>query len=91
MCGIDGRVVKERPEREVRYANGLRGGSTGVDSEDGFAVLAVVAAAASVAATASALSKVSVGSLLRSQVGWVVNNVVLACSAILLSSRGCVR
>ena len=88
MCGIDGRVVKERPEREVRYADGLGGGSVGVDGKDGFAVLA--AAVASVTATASALSNVFVGSLSRSQVGWEVDDIVLACSIILLSSSRCV-
>ena len=90
MCGIDGRVAKEQPEREVGYADGLGGGSTGVNSEDGFAVLTVAAAVASVAAAASALLKVSVGSLSRSQIGWEVNDVVLACSVVLLSSSGCI-
>ena len=92
MCGIDGRVAKERPEREVRNADGFRGGGTGVDGEDGFAVVAAAAAAAavtSVTATASALLKVLVGSLLRSQVGWEVNDIILACSVVLLSSSGC--
>ncbi len=66
MCGIDGRVMKERPEREVRYTDGFRDGSVGVNGEDGFAILAVAAAVASVAAAASALLKVSVGVLSRS-------------------------
>ncbi len=77
----------------MRNVDGLRSGGTGVDGEDCFTVVAAAAAVtsvASVAAAASALSKVSVGSLSRSQVGWEVNDVVLACSAILLSSSGCV-
>ena len=90
MCGIDGRVVKERPEREVRNADGLGGGHMGVDGEGGLAVVTAAAAVASVTAAASALSKVSVGVVSRSQVGWEVNDVVLACSVALLSSSGCV-
>ncbi len=69
MCGIDGRVAKERPEREVRNADGLGGGRLSVDGEDGLAVVAAAAAVASVAAVASLLSKVFVGAVLTSQVG----------------------
>ncbi len=90
MCGIDGRVTKERPEQEVRSMDGLGGGSLSVDGDDGFAAAAAAAAVASVAAAASAFLKVSVGSLSRSQVGWEVSDVILACSAVLLSSSGCV-
>ncbi len=87
MCGIDGRVAEERPKREVRSADGFRCGSPGVDGDGGFTTGA--AAVTSVAAAASTLSKVSVGAFLRSQVGWE-NDVVLACSVILLSSSGCI-
>ncbi len=90
MCGIDGRVAKEQPEREVRNVDGLGSGGSGVDGEDGFAVVAAAAAVTSVTAAASVLSKVSVGLLSRSQVGWEVNDIVLACSVTLLSSSGCV-
>ena len=90
MCGIDGRVAKEQPEREVRNVDGLGSGGSGVNGDDSFAVVTAAAVVASVAATASALLKVSVGSLLRSQVGWEVSDIVLACSAILLSSSGCI-
>ena len=90
MCGIDGRVTKERPEREARNADGLGGGCLGVDGEDGLAFVTAAAAVASVTAVASALSKVSVGAVSRSQVGWEVDDVVLACSVVLLSSSGCV-
>ncbi len=87
MCGIDGRVAKEQPEREVRDADRFRGGSLGVNGEG--SVAAAAAAVTSVTATASALLKVLVGSLLRSQVGWEVNDIILACSVVLLSSSGC--
>src|SRR6267154_5152844 len=90
MCGIDGRVAKERPERAVRNADGLGGGRSSVGGEDGLAVVAAAAAVASVAAVASALSKVLVGLLLSSQVGWEVSDTVLACSAVLLSSSRCI-
>src|SRR6266851_2220841 len=84
MCGIDGRVTKEQPEREVRYADGLGGCSVGVNGEDSLAVFTVVAVA-SAAAAALASSKVLLGSLSRSQVGWGRKDIVLACSVTLLS------
>jgi len=90
MCGIDGRVAKERPEREVRNMDGLRSGRLSVDGEDGLAVVTAAVAVASAAAVALALLKVLVGSLSRSQVGWEVSDTVLACSVVLLSSSGCV-
>jgi len=70
----------------VRYLDGFGSGGTGVDGEDGPAVFTVIAAAA----VASVLLKVLWGLLLRSQVGWGVNDVVLACSVALLSSSECV-
>jgi len=73
----------------VRNVDGFGGRCSSVDGEDGFVTVAA-AAVASVAAAASALSKVSVGSLSRSQVGWGVSAIVLACSVVLLSSSGCV-
>ena len=60
----------------------------GVDGEGGPAIVAVIATVA--AAASSTLSKVLWGSALRSQVGWGVNDIVLACSVTFLSSRGCV-
>ncbi len=90
MCGIDGRVAKERPEREVRNMDGLRSGRLSVDGEDGLAVVTAAVAVASAAAVALALLKVLVGSLSRSQVGWEVSDTVLACPAVLLSSSRCV-
>ncbi len=89
MCGIDGRVAKERPEREVRDVDRLWGCCSGVDGEDGLAVVAAAAAVASVAA-ASASSKVLVWAASRSQVGWEVGDVILACAVVLLSSSGCI-
>ena len=88
MCGIDGRVAKEQPEREVRDADRFRGGSLGVNGEG--SVTAAAAAVASVAAATSLLSKVFVGAVSRSQVGWEVSDAVLACSVVLLSSSGCI-
>jgi len=70
----------------VQCVDGLRGRGVGVGGEGSPAVFTV---AASAAAVASALSKVFLGLLLRSQVGWGVDDIVLACSVILLSSRGC--
>ena len=90
MCGIDGRVAEERPEREVRDADRLWSRCSGVDGEDGPAVVAAAAAVTSVAAAASASSKVLVGAVSRSQVGWEVGDIVLACTVVLLSSSGCV-
>ena len=69
MCGIDGRVAKERPESEVRSTDGFRGGCLSVNGDDGHAVVAAAAAVASIAAAASALAKVSVGAVSRSQDG----------------------
>ena len=89
MCGIYGRVTKERPEREVRDADRLWCCCSGVSGDNGVAAVAA-AAVASVAAAFSAWSKVSVGATLRSQVGWVVGDIVLACTVVLLSSSGCV-
>ena len=60
----------------------------GVDGENGLAAdTAVVTSAAAVASTSS---KVLQGSLSRSQTGWVVDDIVLACPIVLLSSSGCV-
>ncbi len=70
----------------MRDVDRLGGGRPGVDGEGGLTVAAV----ASVAAAASASSKVFVGVVLRSQVGWGVSDIVLACSVVLLSSSGCV-
>ena len=70
--------------------DGLGGGHPGVNGEDGFAFVAAAAAVASAAAAALALSKVSVGAVSRSQVGWEVGDIVLACIVVLLSSSGCV-
>ena len=69
----------------------------GVVSEGGPAVFTSVAAAAAVtasaAAVASASSKVFLGSLSRSQVGWDVGgtDIFLACLLALLSSKRCIR
>ena len=90
MCGIYGRVTKERPEREVRDVDRLWCRCLGVDGDDGVAVVAAAAAVTSVAAAFSALSKVSVGAVPRSQVGWEVGDIILACTVVLLSSSGCV-
>ena len=94
MCGIDGRVAKERPEREVWSADWFWCCCSGVGGDDGVAAVAAAVAAAaavaSVAAAFSASSKVSVGSVSRSQVGWEVGDIVLACTVVLLSSSGCV-
>jgi hypothetical protein len=87
MCGIDGRVAKERSKREARYALGFRGGCSSAGR-----VVVAATIAASVAAAAVASSKVFWWSLLRSQIGWVVEvgvDLFLACSAGLLSLRGC--
>jgi hypothetical protein len=48
-----------------------------------------VAAAASLAVALSTLLKVLWGSLSISQVGWVRDDILLACFAALLSSSGC--
>src|SRR6266851_551042 len=91
MCGIYGRVAKERPEGEVRSADRFWCCCSGVDGDDGVAaVVAAAAAVASVAAAFSTCSKVFVGATSRSQVGWEVGDIVLACTVVLLSSSGCV-
>ncbi len=91
MCGIYGRVAKERPEREVRSADRFRCRCPGIDGDGGVAaVVAAAAAAASVAVALSTCSKVLVGATSRSQVGWEVGDIVLACTVVLLSSSGCV-
>src|SRR5216683_2363016 len=90
MCGIYGRVAKERSEREVRSADGFQCHSPGVDGDDSVAAVVAAAAAASVAAAFSTCSKVFVGATSRSQVGWEVGDIVLACTVVLLSSSGCV-
>jgi hypothetical protein len=87
MCGIDGRVAKERSKREARYALGFQGGCPSVGR-----VVAAATAAASVAAAAVASSKVFWWSLSRSQTGWAVgvgDDVFLAHSPSLLSLSGC--
>jgi len=86
MCGIDGRVAKERSKREARYALGFWGGCPSAGR------VVAVTVAASVAAAAVASSKVFWWSLSRSQIGWTVEvrvDVFLACSAGLLSLSGC--
>ncbi len=77
----------------MRCLDRLRDGGVGVDGEGSLAAFTVAAAAAvtaSAAAVASASSKVFLGSLSRSQVGWGVSDVILACSTTLLSSSRCI-
>jgi hypothetical protein len=96
MCGKDGKVVEEVSKREVRSVYGFWGGCSSVSFGRPAVEVAlgggVVAAAASFAAVLLAVSKVFRWSRSMSQVGWEVvrgDNVVLACFAALLSSRGC--
>jgi len=94
MCGKDGRVVEEVPKRKRRDAYGFWGGCPSVSFGRPAVEVALGggAAAASFAAVFSAVSKVFLWSLLMSQVGWEVgrkDDVVLACFAAFLSSRGC--
>jgi hypothetical protein len=87
MCGIDGRVTKERSKREARYALGFQGGCLSAGR-----VVVAATVAASVAAAAVASSKVFWWSLSRSQIGWTVEvgvDVFLVRSAGFLSSSGC--
>ena len=70
----------------MRYTDGFRGGSVGVDGEGSLAILTAVT---NTAAASSALLKVLWGSASRSQVSWGVSDLVLTCSAALLSFRGC--
>ena len=96
MCGIDGRVTKEVPKREVRDAYGFWGGGPSVDVDRPAVEVALCVSAATAAASLAValftLSKVFWGSLSISQVGWAVgvrDDILLACLAVLLSSSGC--
>ena len=93
MCGIDGRVAKEVSKREVRDVYGFWGGGSSVSVDRPAVEVALcvgaVAAAARLAVALSALLKVFWESLSISQVGWVRDDILLACLVVLLSSSRC--
>jgi hypothetical protein len=96
MCGIDERVAKEVPKREVRDAYRFWSGGLSVDinrpAVEVTLGVSAVAAVASLAAAFLAVSKVLWWSLSISQVSWKVgvrNDVILAHFTALLSFNRC--